>query len=44
MMNNTQRINMIEKCLGELNAFEERVKDFVSVKEGFDLAALQQKL
>ena len=42
-MSNTQRINAIEKRLGELNAFEERVNDLIDVKEGFDLVGLLAK-
>ena len=44
MASNTQGINEIEKRLGELNAFEERIKGFVSEKEGINLVAVQQKV
>ena len=44
MTSNTQRINAIEKCLGELDSFEERISDLVDAREGINLVALQQKL
>ena len=40
VMNNTQRINANERCLGQLNDLEERVRDLTSAKEKFNLARL----
>ncbi|PON55573.1 hypothetical protein PanWU01x14_187530, partial [Parasponia andersonii] len=44
MANNTQRIIVIEKRLGELDGIEFKVKDFTSARDGFDIAGLQQKI
>ena len=43
MVNNTQRIDMIERRLGELDALEERVIDLASAREVFDLVGLLDK-
>ena len=43
MASNTQRINMIKKLLGELDAFKERTRVFINAREGIDLATLQKK-
>ena len=43
MASNTQRIDLIERHLGELDALKERVKDLTSAREGFDLAGVLDK-
>ena len=43
MVNNTQRIDVIERHLRELDALEERVNDLTGAREGFDLVGLLDK-
>ena len=43
IVSNTQRIDEIERHLGELDASEERVKDLIDAREGFDLVWLLDK-
>ena len=43
MVSNTQRIDTIERRLGELDALEERVNNLIGAREGFDLAGLLDK-
>ncbi|PON36933.1 hypothetical protein PanWU01x14_324280 [Parasponia andersonii] len=44
MANNTQTIIAMEKCLGELDGIEFKVKNLTSARDGFDAARLQQKI
>ena len=44
MVNKTKQIDTIERCLGELNALEERVNDLTGARERFDLVGLLDKL
>ena len=43
MVSNTQRIDAIERRLGELDALEERVNNLAGAREGFDLVGLLAK-
>ena len=43
MVSNTQRIDAIERHLGELNALEEMVNDLANAREGFNLVGLLAK-
>ena len=44
MASNTQKMNMIKKLLGNLDAFKERIKAFINARERIDLATLQKKV
>ena len=44
IVSNTQRIEVIERCLGELDALEERVKHLTSAREKFDLVGLLDRV
>ncbi|PON36854.1 hypothetical protein PanWU01x14_325020, partial [Parasponia andersonii] len=42
--NNTYRIIVIEKCLGELDGIKFKVRELTSTRDRFDAMGLQQKI